>query len=107
MSTLIIRQGDVLFTKVNSIPKGGKKRDNGIVAYGEATGHAHRLSILESAEVLECGDGLYVHVSASGISLEGATFVHQEHGPAVLPPGKYRVDIQKEYAPSAIRNVID
>jgi hypothetical protein len=100
-----------MFCLVPSIPAGqSKRRVNGTVAYGEVTGHSHRLADLRSAEVLEIGDDLYVHVSEHGLSIEGdpgATFVHEEHGPITLPPGDYRVQIQREYSPEEIRSVID
>lgn len=106
----IIRQGDVLFVPVTEIPSGPRtKRENGTVAYGEATGHHHSLAVedLERAEVLECGDGLFVHVSEDGVRIDGAIFTHQEHGPVVLPPGNFKVTIQREYSSEEIRNVID
>jgi hypothetical protein len=106
----LIRQGDVMFVPVAKLPAGDrKKRANGTVAYGEATGHHHSLMTedLKRAEVLEIGDGLFVHVSEDGVRLEGATFTHQEHLPVTLLPGDYEVRIQREYAPDAIRNVID
>jgi hypothetical protein len=105
------RQGDVLFTRIPKLPKGErKKRGNATVAYGEVTGHSHSLALedREVAEVLEIGDGLFVHVTHSGVRIEGgATFVHEEHAPVTLPPGEYEVTIQREYSPSAIRNVQD
>ena len=106
----IYRQGDVLFVPVASIPSGKRvKRETGTVALGEATGHHHSLAVedLQRAEVLECGDGLFVHVSVDGVRINGAVFTHQEHGPVTLPPGDYRVTIQREYSPEAIRNVLD
>jgi len=107
----LYRQGDVLFRQIAGLPKGKhKKRENATVAYGEVTGHSHAIAIedREVAEVLEIGTGLYVHVSASGIRIEGgATFVHEEHGPITLPVGDYEVVIQQEYAPEGIRSVID
>jgi len=106
----MIRQGDVYFIPVDKIPSGGKKRENGIAAYGEVTGHSHRLSepSMAIAQVIECGDGLFLHVSDPGISLTGgAMFLHEEHGPVTLPAGNYRIRIQREYSPEAIRNVID
>ena len=105
----LYRQGDVLFTAIPALPKGKKKkRVDGAVAYGEATGHSHRLAVEDQAvaEVLEIGDGLFVHVLDKGISLS-ATFVHEEHGPITLPAGNYQVTIQREYSPEAIRTVID
>jgi len=109
MENSLIRQGDVMFVKISRLPEGARtKRANGTVAYGEATGHHHSILAedLEKAEVLEIGDGLFVSVSASGVHL-GAMFTHQEHGPVTLGPGFYRVVIQREYSPTAIRNVID
>ncbi len=110
MKTQLFRQGDVMFRRIAQLPKGEqKKRKDATVAYGEVTGHSHRLAAedLESAAVLEIGDGLYVHVSENGVRIEGATFVHEEHGPITLSPGDYRVTIQKEYSPEAIRDVLD
>jgi hypothetical protein len=111
MKTKLYRQGDVLFRQIERLPKGQqKKRENATVAYGEVTGHSHALAMedREVAEVLEIGDGLFVHVSEDGIHIEGgATFVHEEHGPVTLPAGNYEVTIQREYSPKAIRNVID
>ena len=107
----IYRQGDVLFERIARLPQGErKKRENATVAYGEVTGHSHALAVedRESAEVLEIGDGVYVHVSEAGVRIAGgATFVHEEHGPITLPRGSYRVTIQREYSPEAIRNVQD
>ena len=109
-STIAFASVNVLFVPVARLPKGDrKKRENGTVAYGEATGHHHSLAAedLERAEVLECGDGLFVHVSEDGVRLEGAVFTHQEHGPVTLAPGDYKVVIQREYSPEAIRRVAD
>ena len=105
------RQGDVMFKRVKSVPAGeSRKRENGTVAYGEVTGHSHRLADLESAEVLEIGNGLYVRVSENGIAIDGnhgASFIHEEHGTINLAPGNYEVRIQREYSPEEIRNVVD
>jgi len=107
----LYRQGDVLFRQIARLPKGErKKRENATVAYGEVTGHSHALALKDRgiAEVLEIGGGLYVRVSTGGIRIEGgATVVHEEHGPITLPPGNFKVVIQREYAPEAIRNVRD
>lgn len=114
MQTMLYRQGDVMFKRVAELPRGmaTTKRENGTVAYGEVTGHSHHLADLATADVLEFGAGkdLFVRVSEDGISLSGdpgATFVHEEHGPIHLPPGNYQVQIQREYSPEAIRNVLD
>ena len=107
----LYRQGDVLFTRISRLPGGKRaKRENGTLAYGEVTGHSHQIAIedRETAEVLEIGEGLYLHVGKSGIRIDGGIqVVHEEHGAVTLPPGNYRVTIQQEYSPLAIRNVID
>jgi hypothetical protein len=109
--TQLYRQGDVLFTRIDRLPAGErKKRANATVAYGEVTGHSHALAVEDRkvAEVLEIGDGLYVHVTGAGVRIEGgATFVHEEHGSITLEPGAYRVTIQREYLPEGIQNVAD
>lgn len=108
MKRMMARQGDVLFIPIARIPKGERKaRKDGAVAYGEVTGHSHRVAELETADVFEVGDGLFVQVSDKGISLGGATFIHEEHGPVTLSPGNYQIRIQREYSPEAIRNVLD
>lgn len=105
----MIRQGDVYFIPVAKIPAGGKKRENGTAAYGEVTGHSHRLDQASAAiaEVIECGDGLFLRVSDEGIAIDGATFIHEEHGPVTLPPGNYEIRIQREYSPEGVRSVLD
>lgn len=105
------RQGDVLFLPIESIPSGERKpRADGAVAYGEVTGHSHRIADLATADVFEVGEGLFVRVSDDGISISGepgATVVHEEHGAITLAPGDYQIRIQQEYSPEEIRNVID
>jgi hypothetical protein len=98
------RQGDLLFKEVKAIPAGDwKKRKTGHILEGEATGHIHRIADLEAAEVLECGEGLCLTVTAEG----GVAIVHEDHGTLTLPAGNYEVVRQREYSPEAIRNVAD
>lgn len=99
---ILYRQGDVMFRLVDSIPPGATKRESGIIAYGEATGHTHALADLKAAEVLEFDGKLFVQVGEAGVSIR-----HQEHGPIDLPPGLYDVSIQQEYSPEEIRSVVD
>lgn len=48
------RQGDVMFIPISALPEGAqKKRNDGAAAYGEVTGHSHRLADLATAEVLK------------------------------------------------------
>jgi uncharacterized cupin superfamily protein len=97
------RQGDVLFRSVNAVPAGNRmKRENGHILAGEVTGHIHRISDLDAAEVFEIGDRLFLSVRAGGVSI-----VHEDHRAIELPPGDFEVVRQREYTPDAIRNVCD
>jgi hypothetical protein len=99
------RQGDVLVVPVKGIPARAKPvgRDRGriILAHGEATGHAHAI-VSDEAELLAAGEGRYLRVRGAG-----ATLSHEEHRAIPLPPGEYRVVIQREYRPEGERRVLD
>ena len=95
------RQGDVLLVRVDdddvrSRPHRSVARDDGriVLAYGEATGHAHAIADAD-AELIELEDGGRFLVTARGVSLR-----HEEHETIELPPGSYRVVRQREYAPA-------
>lgn len=105
MKVKMYRQGDVLIREVKSIPAGGKVRKSGHILEGEVTGHIHRVaeSQLAGAEVLECGDGLFLSVTDEG----GISIIHEEHKPILLPPGNYEIVRQREYSPEEVRNVAD
>lgn len=97
------RQGDVMFARISKSPSGErKKRENGIVAYGEVTGHMHRVECLEQAEVCEVENGLYLRVGEAGVRI-----VHDEHAAIALPPGEFQVVLQREYQPEGVRGVVD
>ncbi|MBN1428957.1 MAG: hypothetical protein JXB07_11275 [Anaerolineae bacterium] len=97
------RHGDVLIDSIDAIPEGAEKHHNLVLAYGEITGHSHRIEDQTTAELWESNDGLlFLKVIASQ-----ATIVHEEHDPITLPQGLYRVWYQREYTPQAIRRVID
>ena len=103
MKNAIFRQGDVLIRRIKSLPtQKAQPRLTGILAYGEVTGHAHRVENLARAEVLEVGQGLFLRVGPEGVRV-----VHEEHAPVILPFGNYEVEIQREYTPAEIRNVAD
>jgi hypothetical protein len=95
------QQGDVLFEqivegdydeKVISRLMKDKKislradHKNGIVARGEATGHAHRFDLHEDNVQFYIGYGI-VYVDLP----DGGTITHEEHKPIDLPPGTYKV----------------
>ena len=104
-----IRQGDLLFIPTETVPEGAKKRKSGILAEGEATGHAHRIATLEAAQVWAVddwrGEEVYVRVTEDGVSV-----VHEEHGPVELAPGMtYHVHRAREfdYLAQHARTVLD
>jgi hypothetical protein len=105
---LQFRQGDVLLLGVPAIPADATRqtrRGRLVLAEGEATGHAH--AILEpDAREFRVGDERFVLVRSA------AQLIHEEHATIDLPPGAYRVVIQREYRPAALaenawRRVID
>jgi hypothetical protein len=106
--TKLYRQGDVLFRRLRRLPTGKRtKRENGIIAFGEVTGHSHSLAVEDRdvGEVLEMGARLFVHVRRSDRG--GVSVVHDEHAPVTLPAGNFEVIIQREYTPEKIRPVAD
>lgn len=96
----MIRHGDVQIIKVKEMPeevkllKGRKE-----LAYGEVTGHAHRIDV---GELFETKNGeLYLKLDALG------TLTHEEHKPVKLGKGVYRVCIKRQYTPDGWTNVRD
>jgi hypothetical protein len=94
----MLRQGDVLLVE---IPDGDRPETDGpvgrdasgrlVLAWGEATGHAHVVADVTARLVADrvgrvlCVDGA------------GATLVHDEHAPVEVPPGWWRVVRQREW----------
>ena len=97
------RHGDVILTKIKQIPAGAIPVEMRPLAYGEVTGHSHRLQIdLGEAELFELEEKLFFRLKTSGL------VVHDEHHPLPLDAGLWAVFIQREYHPSAPpRQVVD
>ena len=102
--TTIYRQGDVLIREVSAIPAGAKTvpREGGavVLAHGEVTGHSHAIGS-EFAHLVAEGAQRFLRATRP-VALR-----HEEHGEIILPAGQYEVVIQREWSPSAIRNVED
>lgn len=101
-----IRQGDVLLFKVAQLPKGAQAvAVNGdvILAYGEVTGHAHRIKQTEkpSARVFDVGAERYLQIS------ERVALTHEEHATIFLDRGVYRQAFQCEEKRAEIQRVAD
>ncbi len=100
------RHGDVFIERVDALPADAVKRARGeredvILAEGEVTGHAHRVKT-RTVALWDADGQRYLTVEAGGASV-----THEEHKQLDLPEGCYRILIQREYAPDAIRNVAD
>ena len=98
------RQGDIFF-RIVSTPniKGMKKHNSNILAYGEVTGHSHKIispSMVEcESYVNEKGD-IYLMSPDSELVVS-----HDEHSSITMPAGEWIcVTRQREYDPlSAIK----
>lgn len=84
----LFRQGDVLLKQVDSLPLDCEPNRDNILAYGETTGHSHKIV---GAKVLRRDKQLYVTVE------EQAEILHEEHGRILLPTGLWQVVRQREY----------
>ena len=94
-----IRQGDVILQPIKSTQ--GKKLSHLVLAEGEVTGHAHRISEGQ-AELYEKNGTLYLRVLSPT-----ALLTHEEHNQIKIPQGNWMVKIQREYEPEGWRYVAD
>lgn len=85
------QQGDVTIQPA-TIPTGNRKDAGRVLAHGEVTGHAHRLTEASDGLLVEIDGQLYLRVGEGG-----ATVVHEEHGPVDLPPGEYKIGKVLDY----------
>ena len=93
------RQGDIFFRQVEN-PRGNKKLETPVLAYGEVTGHSHKIMTPALAEmesfVDENGD-IYMMSPNQQIVIG-----HDEHNNITLPAGQwFCVTRQREYDPLA------
>lgn len=103
---MLWRQGDVFIQSIQAIPAASRATPlpHGVLVHGEITGHSHRVEDLREASLFSgrTPDEIYIEVTGDVVRI-----VHEEHGPVSLPGGLYRVWRQREYAPDAIRVVVD
>ena len=100
--------GDVAIYRVEELPREFltmKKEPHGCLAYGEATGHAHKLFDGEFDLRVDPVETTVRHLRV----IEPVKLRHQEHKEVTLLPGNYRIGIQREYDPfeKRIREVAD
>jgi len=111
MKHQILRQGDVLLTRVAALPKGAKNvttEKRIVLAEGEVTGHAHaiyepRTKTAPSGKVVMWNAGAERFIQV----LESTALRHEEHAAIPLEPGIYKIGQQREYHPEEIRRVAD
>ena len=93
------RQGDIFFKKVDSPPKKGKKIQTNVIAYGEVTGHSHKIvrpSISKCESVVDENGDIFIR-SKTEIVVD-----HDEHGTVTLEPNAwFCISRQREYDPLA------
>lgn len=99
---MLYRHGDVLVQRIEKLPEGVQRRQGTVLAYGELTGHSHRIADAGTVRLWSHRDETCVEVIA-----DQALLVHDEHGPIQLPRGVYRSWMQREYTPQAIVRVLD
>lgn len=96
----LIRQGDVLLIPVATIPDGCKTvpLDAGrvILAYGEATGHAHAI-VHPDVQLVTDGQAGELRMWMQVTAPVPVELQHDEHDTLMVPPGAYRVVRQREY----------
>ncbi len=103
------RQGDLLFTRIEGLnkPENTKTVEDGVIARGESTGHAHRIAPKDlkqgKAKVYFMAEPRRIVIEA----FEPVRVLHEEHRPITLPPGIWEVRQQREYTPGDIRYVAD
>ena len=97
------RHGDLIIEQIGEIPKSAKPNKDKILAYGEATGHTHRIDS-ETAHVFYDG----INPSVKYLDLpDMASIVHEEHGPIEFPSGKYKISIQRRFSKVGIYPIVD
>lgn len=97
------RQGDIFFKtiKKEDLPTNLKKRENNILAYGEVTGHSHKImspSISEMQSFVDENGDIYVLSEHEDIRIG-----HDEHDVIVLPKNEWVcVSRQREFDPLSV-----
>lgn len=91
------RHGDLLIVKIDALPTGLKKIDDSVLAYGETTGHKHRLTGL--VQVYENTDVELMGAKPSKffVARQAQELVHEEHKPIHIEEGIYAVIHEREF----------
>ena len=113
--SVLKRHGDLLIVRIDSQPLGLREVHSDVLAVGESTGHAHKLSkavlVLENEKGASLGELIENHdfemdlknavpdkFFVADVQLELA---HDEHKPLMIEKGTYAVIAEREYDPFA------
>ena len=94
------RQGDIWFQKIKGKPKvaSNAAMSNNIIAYGEMTGHSHKIydpAFSELESIVDQNGDIYVLSKDKDITIS-----HDEHDSVVLEKGNWWcITRQREYDP--------
>ncbi|HKV45615.1 MAG TPA: hypothetical protein VJT32_13235 [bacterium] len=96
----IYRQDDIVIRKVRRLPADVRRQCSPVLAYGEETGHSHRLK--GPGQVWRQDTQLYLRLE------QPSQIVHEEHRATILSPRIYKVLAQREFvSPAQDRRVLD
>lgn len=101
----VYQQGDTLLIPEVELPKGYNSlvKDKNIIAYGEVTGHAHKLEGGEFTIFENEKKERYLKV------VEPVNYRHDEHKAFKVDPGVYRIGVvrQWDYDSEESKKVVD
>ena len=96
--------GHLKSSATNQKSYSGKTNTKAVMAFGEVTGHTHRVEMKDMLK--EAGVTLHMgYNNTAGKDVPNAfevhetdvEIIHEEHNPVKLPPGKYVVKIVREF----------
>lgn len=96
------RHGDIIISKIASIPDEAMHKQTSVLAWGEITGHSHRVEDPHTAEIYEIDGAFFIRVIG-----DEARIIHEEHKPITLLKGNYKFWFQREYTPREVRRIAD
>ena len=96
----LYRQGDVVLREIPALPGGARPTAERVLAYGEKTGHSHRLE--GQGRVWRQDTRLYLVLE------QPSQVVHEDHRSVTVQPGLYEIVGQREYiSPEEDRRAFD
>lgn len=100
-SQFIARHGDVVIVADPTVQPDSQADCHGVVAEGEATGHAHRVNHAEVRRVV--GDLIQRTITAK----QPTHIDHEEHQLSPIPQGEHRTSILAQWTPEGLSRVAD